>query len=146
MLTPRAASVLNAGHVPTSRTTSYSSSVVKPVDLRQGLIGRAALLEDGQQIGDLLSWPTGEFGGMGLEGAVKLGYRSELAAIHDPAERKALFDRMVAKLYERGKAVNTATEFEFDDVIDPAESRKWITAGLRSAPPMGKKRPCVDAW
>jgi acetyl/propionyl-CoA carboxylase alpha subunit/acetyl-CoA carboxylase carboxyltransferase component len=97
-----------------------------------------------------VSWPTGEFGGMGLEGAVKLGYRNELAAVEDPDERKALFDKMVARMYEVGKAVNIASHFEFDDVIDPAESRKWITSGLRCAPEpaprTGKKRPCVDTW
>jgi acetyl/propionyl-CoA carboxylase alpha subunit/acetyl-CoA carboxylase carboxyltransferase component len=97
-----------------------------------------------------VSWPTGEFGGMGLEGAVKLGYRNELAAIADPAERKAKFDQMVAQMYERGKAISAATLFEFDEVIDPAETRKWIMAGLRAvpAPPKrtGKKLPWIDAW
>jgi acetyl/propionyl-CoA carboxylase alpha subunit/acetyl-CoA carboxylase carboxyltransferase component len=97
-----------------------------------------------------VSWPTGEFGGMGLEGAVKLGYRNELAALADPAERKNLYDQMVARMYEHGKAVNTASTFEIDDVIDPAESRRWIMAALQSAPPppprTGKKRPNIDTW
>jgi acetyl-CoA carboxylase carboxyltransferase component len=97
-----------------------------------------------------VAWPTGEFGGMGLEGAVKLGFRKELAAIDDPARRKALFEEMVARMYEHGKAVSFASYFEIDDVIDPAESRAWILAALRSAPPpaarSGKKRPCVDTW
>ena len=97
-----------------------------------------------------VTWPTGEFGGMGLEGAVKLGYRKELQAIDDPAERKSAYDEMVAGMYERGKAVNMASHFELDDVIDPAESRAWIVAGLRSIPPAParthKKRPQVDTW
>ena len=97
-----------------------------------------------------VAWPTGEFGGMGLEGAVKLGYRKELAAIDDPAQRKALFDEMVDRMYAHGKAVNMASHFEIDDVIDPAESRRWITTALSSAPPAprreGKKRPNVDTW
>ena len=97
-----------------------------------------------------VSWPTGEFGGMGLEGAVKLGYRNELAAIADPAERKAKYDEMVARMYERGKALSAATLFEFDEVIDPAETRAWIMAGLRAvpAPPKreGKKLRWIDAW
>jgi acetyl-CoA carboxylase carboxyltransferase component/biotin carboxyl carrier protein len=97
-----------------------------------------------------VAWPTGEFGGMGLEGAVKLGFRKELAAVEDPAARQKLFEEMVARMYEHGKAVSYATYFEIDDVIDPAESRKWITTALRSVPPppprSGKKRPCVDAW
>ncbi len=97
-----------------------------------------------------VTWPTGEFGGMGLEGAVKLGYRKELQAIEDPAERATAYEQMVADMYERGKAVNTASHFELDDVIDPADSRKWISAGLRSMPPRPprthKKRPNVDTW
>jgi acetyl/propionyl-CoA carboxylase alpha subunit/acetyl-CoA carboxylase carboxyltransferase component len=97
-----------------------------------------------------VAWPTGEFGGMGLEGAVKLGYRNELAAVEDPAKRKALFDEMVDRMYRHGKAVNTASHFEIDDVIDPLESRKWIAAALRSTPPppsrVHKKRPNLDTW
>jgi acetyl-CoA carboxylase carboxyltransferase component len=98
----------------------------------------------------IVSWPTGEFGGMGLEGAVKLGFRKELAAIEDPVQRKDVFDKMVAAAYAHGKATNTATNFEIDDVIDPADSRHWIMTALRSAPPpaqrSGKKRPCIDTW
>ncbi|MBV9412256.1 MAG: biotin carboxylase [Acidimicrobiia bacterium] len=97
-----------------------------------------------------VAWPTGEFGGMGLEGAVKLGFRRELEAIDDDAEREKVFEEMVARMYEHGKALNTATYFEIDDVIDPADSRRWITAALESAPPpsprTGKKRPNIDTW
>jgi acetyl/propionyl-CoA carboxylase alpha subunit len=97
-----------------------------------------------------VAWPTGEFGPMNLEGAVKLGFRKELEAITDAAQRKARFDEMVAEAYERGKALSTATLFEIDDVIDPADTRSWIMAGLRSLPPVtprtGKKRACVDTW
>jgi acetyl-CoA carboxylase carboxyltransferase component/biotin carboxyl carrier protein len=97
-----------------------------------------------------VSWPTGEFGGMGLEGAVKLGYRNELAALEQPEQRRALFEEMVARMYEHGKAVSYATYFELDDVIDPADSRRWITTALRSVPPphrrRRKKRPQVDTW
>ena len=97
-----------------------------------------------------VAWPTGEFGGMGLEGAVKLGFRKELEAETDPAKRVALFEEMVARMYQHGKAVNTASHFEIDDVIDPADSRRWILRALRSAPPppprTGKKRPCIDTW
>jgi acetyl/propionyl-CoA carboxylase alpha subunit/acetyl-CoA carboxylase carboxyltransferase component len=97
-----------------------------------------------------VAWPTGEFGGMGLEGAVKLGYRNELAAVEDPGKRKELFDEMVERMYRHGKAVNTASHFEIDDVIDPLDSRKWIVAGLRSTPPKlprtSKKRPNIDTW
>jgi acetyl-CoA carboxylase carboxyltransferase component len=97
-----------------------------------------------------ISWPTGEFGGMGLEGQVKLGRRKELAAIEDPDERLKAYETYVAQMYERGKALNTATLFELDNVIDPADTRKWMMAGLNSVPPpsprTGKKRPFVDGW
>ena len=97
-----------------------------------------------------IAWPTGEFGGMGLEGQVKLGRRKELAAIADPAERLAVYEKAVAEMYERGKALNTASLFELDDVIDPADTRRWVMAGLKSAPPpparTGKKRAFVDTW
>ena len=97
-----------------------------------------------------VTWPTGEFGGMGLEGAVKLGYRKELQAIEDPQERAASYEARVADMYKRGKAVNMASHFELDDVIDPADTRKWIARGLRSVPASaarsGKKRPNVDTW
>ncbi len=81
-----------------------------------------------------VAWPTGEFGGMGLEGSVKLGYRNELAAITDPAARRAKFDEMVAAAYEQGKALNQASTYHIDQVIDPADTRRWIVAGLRSLP------------
>jgi acetyl-CoA carboxylase carboxyltransferase component len=97
-----------------------------------------------------VAWPTGEFGGMGLEGAVRLGFRRELDAIEDEANREAEFERLVARAYEHGKALNVATVFEIDDVIDPADSRRRIVETLRAAPRLprreGKKRPFVDTW
>ncbi|GAA0263985.1 acetyl-CoA carboxylase family protein [Cryptosporangium japonicum] len=77
-----------------------------------------------------VAWPTGEFGGMGLEGAVRLGFRAELDAIADPPARRARFDELVADYYERGKALNVATVFEVDDVIDPADTRRVISGAL----------------
>jgi acetyl/propionyl-CoA carboxylase alpha subunit/acetyl-CoA carboxylase carboxyltransferase component len=97
-----------------------------------------------------VSWPTGEFGGMGLEGSVKLGYRNELAAIADPVARKAKFDEMVAAAYARGKALSMALAPALDDVIDPADTRRWILAGLKSLPPVPvrteKKLRWIDSW
>jgi acetyl-CoA carboxylase carboxyltransferase component len=97
-----------------------------------------------------VAWPTGEIGGMGLEGAVRLGFRKELDAEEDPEARQALYERLVAAAYRNGKALNAASHFEIDDVIDPAETRTRILATLRAAPapPVreGKKRPCVDTW
>ena len=76
------------------------------------------------------AWPTGEFGAMGLEGAVQLGYRKELEAIEDPAEREARYQEMVAQAYENGKALNTAAYMELDEVIDPAETRSRVIGAL----------------
>ncbi len=73
-----------------------------------------------------VAWPTGEIGGMGLEGAVRLGFSKELAAVADPIERQNLFDKLVEAAYQQGKALTSATTFELDDVIDPAETRGWI--------------------
>ena len=73
-----------------------------------------------------ISWPTGEFGGMGLEGAVRLGFRKELDSIEDPKARDKMFQQMVELAYQRGKAINMAEHFEIDAVIDPAETRRWI--------------------
>ncbi|UPJ97147.1 carboxyl transferase domain-containing protein [Bradyrhizobium sp. 172] len=96
------------------------------------------------------AWPTGEFGGMGLEGYVRLGFRKEMEAIADPVERETYYRNKVAELYANGKAVSIASVFEIDNVIDPAETRRWIMAGLRSVPKpparTGKKRPCIDTW
>lgn len=97
-----------------------------------------------------VAWPTAEFAGMNLEGAAKLGYRNELAAIKDPEERLQYYNEMVAASYERAKAVNSASFYGVDDVIDPADTREWIASGLRSLPPVeprkGKKRPNIDTW
>ncbi|MFD6896628.1 carboxyl transferase domain-containing protein [Rhodococcus sp. NPDC060086] len=74
-----------------------------------------------------IAWPTGEIGGMGLEGAVRLGFRKELDASPTPEAREELFDELVAAAYQRGKALQAATIFELDDVIDPADTRTWIS-------------------
>ena len=81
-----------------------------------------------------VAWPTGELGGMGLEGAVRLGYRKELDAIEDPVERERTFKEMVDRMYEHGKALNAASHFEIDDVIDPADTRRWISSAFAAAP------------
>ncbi|GAA2725778.1 hypothetical protein GCM10010439_26570 [Actinocorallia aurantiaca] len=90
-----------------------------------------------------ISWPTGEIGGMGLEGAVRLGFRKELEAAEDP---DALFDEMVAVAYEHSKALNAASAFELDDVIDPAETRRWILASFKDRPPRQGRRRFIDTW
>ncbi|MFD4674954.1 carboxyl transferase domain-containing protein [Lentzea sp. NPDC058450] len=95
-----------------------------------------------------ISWPTGEFGPMGLEGAIKLGFKKELDAIQDPEERRRRYEQMVAMAYEHGKALNVASVFEIDDVIDPADTRRWIATALAPSASrrQGKKRPFIDTW
>ncbi len=98
-----------------------------------------------------VAWPTSEFGGMGLEGAVRLGMRRELDAIADEQERERAFNDMVAAAYERGRGLNMAAYGEIDDVIDPADSRRWIATLFdehsgRWWERDGKKRPQIDAW
>jgi acetyl-CoA carboxylase carboxyltransferase component len=94
-----------------------------------------------------VAWPTGEFGAMNLEGAVRLAMRKELDAIEDPDAREASFRAMVAVAYERGQAINTASLLEIDAVIDPAETRAWILRGVRSVPESRReRRRFVDAW
>jgi acetyl-CoA carboxylase carboxyltransferase component len=98
-----------------------------------------------------VGWPTSEFGGMGLEGAVRLGMSRELDSIEDPAERERVFQATVAAAYEHGKGLNMAAYGEIDDVIDPADSRRWIATLFDH--PVGdwrgrsaKRRPNVDTW
>lgn len=79
------------------------------------------------------AWPTGELGGMGIEGSVRLGYRRELDELTDERERQALFEKLVGEAQRHGNALNAATYFEIDDVIDPAETRAALAAGLRLA-------------
>jgi acetyl-CoA carboxylase carboxyltransferase component len=96
-----------------------------------------------------VAWPTGEFGGMGLEGAVKAGFKKELEAVENPEEREALYNRLVAQLYERGKAINMASHLEIDAVIDPADTRQWIMQGLTSVRlerVEGRGHDYVDPW
>ncbi|HWG09085.1 MAG TPA: carboxyl transferase domain-containing protein [Solirubrobacteraceae bacterium] len=98
-----------------------------------------------------VGWPTSEFGAMGLEGAVRLGMRRELEAIEDDEERERAFDATVAAAYERGRGINMAAYGEIDDVIDPADSRRWIATLFDDTSPewwqrAGKARPYVDAW
>ena len=138
-----------------ARLFVISTSITVPlmaIVIRKGYgLGAQAMTGGGFKASTFtVTWPTGEFGGMGLEGAVKLGYRKELEAIEEPEERLAEYEKRVAQMYDRGKAVNFATAFEIDEVIDPAASRDWILAGLKSAPTPpkreGKKKPFIDTW
>jgi acetyl-CoA carboxylase carboxyltransferase component len=97
-----------------------------------------------------VAWPTAEFGGMGLEGQVKLGFRNELELMDDAGARKRRYDELVEAAYQRGKSLVAGASFAVDDVIDPADSRRWVVGALDAAPKPpkrdGKKRRNVDTW
>jgi len=121
------------------------------VVLRRGYgLGAMAMAKGGfHESSFTVAWPTGEFGAMGLEGAVKAGFKKELAAIEDAKEREALYEKLVAQSYERGKAINMASYLEIDAVIDPADTRTWILQALPSVPAPfseGGSPPFVDPW
>jgi acetyl-CoA carboxylase carboxyltransferase component len=153
MVGPEAEKTALVRHVSRMFLTSASLSVpFCTIVLRKGYGLGAQAMAGGSFKAPIftVAWPTGEFGGMGLEGAVKLGYRRELAAIENTDERQALFEEMVERMYQHGKALNTATYFEIDDVIDPADTRRWISEALAAAPPArpraAKKRAYIDSW
>ncbi|MEM7105691.1 MAG: carboxyl transferase domain-containing protein [Bacteroidota bacterium] len=95
----------------------------------------------------IVSWPTGEFGAMGLEGAVKLGFKKELDATDNIREKQLLYEKLVKGAYKVGKAINAASKMEFDEVIDPIDSRKWISAALEAIPKKERKNArFIDSW
>ena len=153
MVGPEAEKTALVRHV--SRMFVTAASITVPyftIILRKGYgLGAIAMAAGDFHAGVFtIAWPTGELGSMGFEGAVKLGYRKELEAIADPAARRAYYDAMVSSYYEEGKAINAASYVEIDDVIDPADTRRWLLAGLDASPPppprTTRKRPCIDPW
>ena len=132
-------------NVGANLTTSLFSVVVRKA---YGL-GAQAMLGAGALVGFIsVAWPTAEFAGMNIEGAVKLGYRKELMAIDDPEARREEFDRRTAAAYENAKAVNAVSGGGIDDVIDPADTRRWIANSLKRLPPVlprtEKKPPLIS--
>jgi acetyl/propionyl-CoA carboxylase alpha subunit/acetyl-CoA carboxylase carboxyltransferase component len=114
-------------------------------------LGAQAMCGAGTLVGFFaVAWPTAEFAGMNIEGAVKLGYRKELTAIEDPEGRRQEFERMTAIAYDSAKAVNASAGGGIDDVIDPADTRDWIANSLKRMPPVPvrttKKYPYIDPW
>jgi acetyl/propionyl-CoA carboxylase alpha subunit/acetyl-CoA carboxylase carboxyltransferase component len=114
-------------------------------------LGAQAMLGAGSLVGFFsVAWPTAEFAGMNIEGAVKLGYRKELMAIEDPEARRIEFERRTAIAYDGAKAINAVVGGGIDDVIDPADTRRWIVNSLKRMPPVPprttKKYPYIDPW
>jgi acetyl/propionyl-CoA carboxylase alpha subunit/acetyl-CoA carboxylase carboxyltransferase component len=153
MVGPEAEKTAIVRHVARMFVTGASLSVpLFGVVLRKGYgLGAQSMIGGGFHASFFtVAWPTGEFGGMGLEGYVRLGFRKEMEAIADPVEREKYYKAKVAELYANGKATSIASVLEIDEVIDPAETRRWIMAGLQSVPKpeprSHRKRPCIDAW
>ena len=153
MVGPQAEELAQVRHF--SRLFVTAASVTIPwitVVLRKGYgLGAQAMAGGSFHAKDMIvSWPSGEFGGMGLEGAVRLGFKKELDAARTPEEREELEKRLIDAAYIRGSALSMASHTEIDDVIDPADTRKRILALLSACPTplprMGKKRPMVDTW
>ena len=153
MVGPEAEKTAIVRHVARMFVTGASLTVpLFGIVLRKGYgLGAQAMIGGGFHASFFtVAWPTGEFGGMGLEGYVRLGFRKEMEAIADPVERESYYKAKVAELYANGKAVSIASVLEIDEVIDPADTRHWIMSGLRSVPKpeprSHRKRPCIDAW
>jgi len=153
MVGPEAEKTAIVRHVARMFVTGASLSVpLFGIVLRKGYgLGAQSMIGGGFHASFFtVAWPTGEFGGMGLEGYVRLGFRKEMEAIEDPVEREEYYQNKVDELYANGKAVSIASVLEIDEVIDPADTRHWIMSGLRSVPKpearTTKKRPCIDAW
>jgi acetyl/propionyl-CoA carboxylase alpha subunit/acetyl-CoA carboxylase carboxyltransferase component len=154
MVGPQAEATAQIRHCPRIFVTAASVTVpILTVILRKayGLGGQAMAGGSFHKSSMMtVAWPTAEFGSMGLEGQIRLGYRAELAAIADPMQRQARYQALVDAMYERGKAVNVAPFLSIDDVIDPAQTRRWLVAGLDAFPTPppreGRKRGPIDTW
>ena len=154
MVGPEAESTALVRHAARLFVTSASLTVpMFSIVLRKGYGLGAQAMTGGsfKRPAFTVSWPTGEFGGMGLEGAVKLGFKKELEAITDDVEREKVYQQKVEDLYQNGKAVNYATAFELDAVIDPSHTRNWISRGLKAISPSQRQqgerlRTFVDTW
>jgi acetyl-CoA carboxylase carboxyltransferase component len=93
-----------------------------------------------------VAWPSAEFGAMGLEGAVRLGYKKELEALPEGLQRDALFAQLLAQHIDNGSAIAMATTLEIDAVIDPAQTRTWLAQGLASGRVKAFQGPAIDSW
>jgi len=135
-----------------ARIFVVAASVTVPwitVVLRKGYgLGAQAMAGGSFHAKDLIvSWPTGEFGGMGLEGAVRLGFRAELEGAATDAERDALEERLIRAAYERGSALSMASHVEIDDVFDPATTPEMIRAMLVATADRARAgRTMIDPW
>lgn len=132
-------------------TGASMTTPIVAIFLRKGYGLGAMAMAGGSFVSPVYSaaWPTGEFGAMGLEGAVRLGYRKELEALPEGPQRDELFQELLAQMIEIGKATEAASFLEIDAVIDPADTRYVVLQALASAPPRKpdrRRRNFVDTW
>jgi acetyl-CoA carboxylase carboxyltransferase component len=154
MVGPQAEATATVRHFARMFVTGANLTVpTGTIVLRKGYgLGAQAMAAGGFKAPQfVVGWPTSEFGGMGLEGAVRLGMKRELEAISDSEERERVFNATVAAAYEHGEGINMAAYGEIDDVIDPADSRRWIATLFDEGSGdwrgrAGKKRPNIDSW
>jgi len=153
MVGPQAEETAQVRHFSRLFVTAASATIPWiTVVLRKGYgLGAQAMAGGSFHAKDLIvAWPTGEFGGMGLEGAVRLGFKKELDAAKTPDIRQELENRLIAAAYIRGSALSMASHTEIDDVIDPADTRQRILRLLEACPmpprKTAKKRPMIDTW
>ncbi len=149
MVGPKAETTALVRH--TSRMFAVAASLRVPfftVVLRKGYGLGAQAMSGGHFHAPFftISWPTGEFGGMGIEGALKLALKKQLAAIESAEDREQMFQMAVNYAYDRGKAISMASYLEIDAVIDPSETRPWILRALKSVPPLGPRKAFIDTW
>ncbi len=135
-----------------SRLFAVAASLAVPfftVILRRGYgLGAQAMAGGHFHAGAFtISWPSGEFGAMGIEGAVRLSLRKQLEALPDEPARDAMVAEHMAIAHERGKAISMASYLEIDGVIDPADTRAWVARGMVAMPvPATRSRRFLDTW
>jgi acetyl-CoA carboxylase carboxyltransferase component len=110
---------------------AYCESTVPRIQIiTRKAYGGAYVVMNSKSIGaDLaFAWPSAELAVMGPQGAVEILYRRELQNAADPVARR---EELVDEYTEKFANPYVAAERGFvDDVIDPAETRIKLIAGL----------------
>lgn len=75
-----------------------------------------------------LCWPSAEFGALPVEGGLNAAFHNSIAAAEDPEE----YRRELEERYRNfGNPFEAAKVFNFDDLIDPRDTRLRIAQALR---------------
>jgi len=111
---------------------AYCESTVPRIQMiTRKAYGGAYVVMNSKSIGADLAyaWPTAELAVMGPQGAVEMVYRRELQQAADPVARRAELVNDYTEKY--ANPYNAAERGYIDDVIDPAETRIKLIAGLK---------------